>query len=250
MKLFPKELNEKSVADFRYIGRGSTHPHEGWIDGRHYVLKCGSFSALSSDAHVRNELVADGFLRAAGCKVPASREYRADIGHGRIETLRLSEFIEGGRELVPAFDEGNAEQRSFLVDQIVSTYPVIAFIDGIDTYQHSILDNVLVDADYRLWFIDNGASFDFRARGARKNWFWKRTDPNDREHGFFAIRDYAEESWKYILKDVRADELIAAARKYDFLELYRTLPDDYRQPALAEYARNLNDRAQGKIITK
>ena len=213
------------------------------------MLKCGSFSEFSSDAHVHNEFVADGLLRAAGCNVPASREYRADIGNGRVETLRLSEFIGNGRDLKPAFNEGTAAGKRFLIDQIVATYPVVSFIDGTDTYQHHCLDNVLVDGDYRLWFIDNGASFDFRARGARKNWFWSRTDPTDREHGFFAVRDYANESLKRILKNVSDDELIAAARKYDFVELYKTLPADYQQPALEEYAKNLNDWVNGKTIT-
>lgn len=254
--LFPENLDADMVRGFVQLPRGSTCPHHGWIDGRHYVLKCGSYSSTSSDAHVHNEFVADEFLRAAGCLVPESREYRADIGHGKVETIRLSRYLENACHLGAAWAAASDENRRKILDQIVRTFPVKSFIDDMDTYQHAELDNVMVDEDYNLWFIDNGASFDFRAKGARKGWFWERTDIHG-QFGYFSLRDakrsidprmFDQHRLKSLLKDVSDEDLRSAAGKYEFSELVKSLPDDYRQPSLVEYAKNLDEWARPKEV--
>lgn len=246
MNAFPEVLTSKMVAGFEQLPTGSTHPHHGFIDGVHYVLKCGSYSTTSSDDHVHNECVADCLLRAAGCLVPESREYRADIGHGKVETVRLARFLEGGRHLKSAWLSADESIRRLLLDQIVATFPIQSFIGGIDTYQHPELDNVMVDSENRLWFIDNGASFDYRARGPRKYWFWDRADLMGR-HGYYSLRydkrvdvsTYDQSELRALLEGVSDESLRLAARKYDFPALVKTLPEDYQRPVLIDYAKKL-----------
>lgn len=242
---FPKVLTKELVKSFVRLPRGSTKPHEGWIDGRHYVLKCGKYSDYSSDAHVHNEFVADEILRAAGCRVPASREYQSDIGNGCVETIRLSEFIENGRTLQEAMDDANTAQKKHLADQVLSTYPVVALIDGTDTYKHPILDNVLVDKDYNLWFIDNGASFDFRARGKEKGWFWTRSDIHDSAHGLMSVWNDADYPFAKLVSGITQEDIRKAAAKYDFASLVKSLPEDYQRKSLLDYAAALDSWAKG-----
>lgn len=244
---FPGKLDATLVKDFWMLPSGSTHPHAGIIDGQEFVLKCGSYSTTSHDDHVHNEYVGDNFLRAAGCNVPASREYRADIGHGKVETIRLAERLQNVRHLKESWQAANNAQREFLLRQIVDTYPVQSFIAGIDTYQHEALDNVMVDADGKLWFIDNGASFDYRAKGHPKNWFWDRTDLFG-VHGYFSLRTddgtvpstYDQFELRALLRDVSDETLRRAAAKYDFTALVKTLPIDYQRPSLVAYAAALD----------
>ena len=244
---FPTTLDAEMVKGFRQLPTGSTHPHEGFIDGVHFILKCGSYSTTSHDDHVHNEYVGDCFLRAAGCNVPESREYRADIGHGRVETIRLSAWLEGARHLKEAWETADAAMRKRILGGIVDTYPVQSFIAGIDTYQHDILDNVMVDASGGLWFIDNGASFDYRAKGHPKNWFWDRTDLLG-THGYFSLRyddgsvpsTYDQSELRALLSGVSDETLRRAAARYRFVDLLEKLPPDYRRPSLAAYAAALD----------
>ena len=245
--VFPDELTADMVRDFWTLPSGSTHPHAGVIAGREFVLKCGSYSTTSHDDHVHNECVGDRFLAAAGCRVPASREYRADIGHGKVETIRLSERLQDVRHLKESWQSADAARRDLLLRQLVDTYPVQSFIAGIDTYQHEALDNVMVDRDGHLWFIDNGASFDYRAKGHPKGWFWERTDLFG-VHGYFSLRTddgsvpstYDQFELRALLRDVDDETLRRAAAKYEFSELVKTLPEDYRRPSLVAYAAALD----------
>ena len=71
------------------------------------------------------------------------------------------------------WDSADATLRAKIRAQAVAAYPVQPLIAGIDTFTW---DNVKVDAEGNLWFVDNGASFDFRACGKLKGWFWQRHD--------------------------------------------------------------------------
>lgn len=245
--VFPATLDAEMVKGFWMLPSGSTHPHAGIISGQEFVLKCGSYSTTSHDDHVHNEYVGDCFLRAAGCNVPISCEYRADIGHGKVETIRLAERLLNMRHLKESWQAADATRRDFLLQQIIDTYPVQSFIAGIDTYQHEALDNVMVDADGRLWFIDNGASFDYRAKGSPKGWFWDRTDLFG-PHGYYSLRTddgsapctYDQFELRELLSGVSDEILRHAAAKYDFSALVRTLPPDYQQASLINYAAALD----------
>lgn len=189
-------------------------------------------ASLSGDEHVRNEFVADELLRAAGLNVPASRLYDVDFGGGP-RVVRLAEFIDA-KPLLLAYKEGGAELRAKIRAQTISAYPVQVLIAGIDTFTY---DNVLVDAKGSLWFVDNGASFDFRACGKWKGWFWSRNDLADPKTGYFSLlRHPGQCVLQAIVGKVTREELIAAAGRRQFVKLVQGLPDEYRRPEFETYA--------------
>ena len=236
---FPDELTAAMLAGFKTTERGCTHPRVGTIEGRRFIAKCGSWSRHSSDGHVRNECVSDAFLRTAGLNVPPSREYAVDFGDSRgAQAVRLVAFGDDLRPLGQAWKLGDGVLRAKIRRQVVAAYPVQALVAGIDTFT---FDNVRVDPAGDLWFVDNGASFDYRACGKRKDWFWQRADVDDAETGYLSLaRHPHQEDLQAILGRVDGDELRNAAANVRFSELVRQLPADYRRPALMDYARRLD----------
>lgn len=237
MVSFPDVLTAEMLSGFRTTDRGCTHPRVGEIGGVRYIAKCGSWSSYSSDAHVHNELVADQFLREIGLNVPASREYRVDFGDGLgLQTVRLAKFIEA-RPLLEAFHKANPSLRAKIRVQAIAAYPAQAFIAGIDTFTY---DNVLVDANGALWFVDNGASFDYRACGKKKGWYWSRFDPSDARTGYLSLVQHPDQRvLQAILGEGCTANLISMARACGFTEWGSRLPSEYQQPSLIAYAKKL-----------
>lgn len=232
MVTFPETLKADMLSGFVTTERGCTHPKVGEIGGRRYIAKCGDWSAYSSDAHVLNELVADQFLRTAGFNVPASRRYDVDFGEGA-RVVRLAEHI-SAKPLMQVFESADPALRAKIREQAIAAYPIQALIAGIDTFTY---DNVLVDAMGALWFVDNGASFDFRACGKRKGWFWKRQDLADPQTGYFSLMQHPNQDvLQSIVGRVTQGELVAAAKAFKFKELVSTLPDAYRRLEFETYA--------------
>ncbi len=236
--VFPEELTAPMLKDFKTTERGCTHPRVGTIDGYRFIAKCGSWSKYSSDDHVHNECVADAFLRAAALRVPPSREYKIDFGDGcGKQTIRLAAFGDDWRPLMQVWECADDALRLKIRQQVVAAYPIQALVAGIDTFT---FDNVRVDAEGELWFVDNGASFDFRACGKRKGWFWSRQDIHDEETGYLSLAYHPhQECLQEILGHVDADELRHAAAGVRFTDLVRTLPLSHRPPALETYAAKL-----------
>ena len=236
---FPKTLTAEMLANFKTTPRGCTHPRVGEINGQRFIAKCGSWSAYSSDEHVHNEVVADNLLRAAGLNVPASREYRVDFHDGCGEkTVRLAAYGDALRPIMEAWGDGDAPLREKIRAQAIAAYPVQALIAGIDTFTW---DNVKVDPDGNLWFVDNGASFDFRACGKRKGWFWTRNDMDHPLNGYLSLANHPDQlCLRTILGLVNGDELWAAAKECRFLLLVAQLPEAYLKPELVDYARALD----------
>ena len=237
---FPKTLTAEMLANFKTTPRGCTHPRVGEINGQRFIAKCGSWSAYSSDEHVHNELVADNLLRAAGLNVPASREYRVDFHDGCGEkTVRLAAYGDALRPIMEAWGGDDAPLREKIRAQAIAAYPVQALIAGIDTFTW---DNVKVDPDGNLWFVDNGASFDFRACGKRKGWFWTRSDVDHPLNGYLSLAKHPNQlSLRTILGLVNGDELWAAAKACRFTQLVAQLPEAYRKPELVDYAKALEE---------
>ena len=235
---FPKELAAEMLADFKTTPRGCTHPRVGEIDGHRFIAKCGSWSAYSSDEHVHNEFVADNLLRAAGLNVPFSREYSVDFGDGRgRQTVRLAVYDDALKPIMEVWDGANAALRAKIRAQVVAAYPVQALIAGIDTFTW---DNVKVDPEGRIWFVDNGASFDFRACGKRKGWFWQRHDVADPRSGYLSLAKHPDQyDLHRILGTVNDAELWTAAKDCRFTQLVAQLPDAHRRPELMAYAKAL-----------
>lgn len=240
---FPKELTAAMLKDFKTTERGCTHPRVGMIDGHAFIAKCGSWSDHSSDAHVHNEFVADNLLRAAGFNVPFSREYRVDFGDGLgPQTVRLAVYDVALEPIMQAWGRRDAALCAKIRAQALAAYPVQALIAGIDTFTW---DNVKVDADGGLWFVDNGASFDFRACGKKKGWFWDRADVDDPKTGYLSLaRHPHQDDLQEILGTVSDNELWQAAAHIRFKDLVRLLPDSHRKHSLKEYAKALQEKAE------
>ena len=250
--VFPADLTAGMLKGFVTTEHGCTHPRVGRIGGRTYIAKCGSWSDYSSDAHVHNEVVADELLRVSGLNVPPSREYSVDFGDGKgPQTVRLAVYDQTLVPLMEFWHAADAAQRTRIRQQVIGAYPVQALIAGIDTFTW---DNVRVDAKGSLWFVDNGASFDFRACGKRKGWFWTRNDVHDVRTGYLSLAHHHHQlDLKRILGGLSDDELIDALRASDPVAWVARLPEDYRRPELVRYAEALanlevKDPARTEIV--
>lgn len=245
---FPAELTAEMLANFRTTPQGCTHPRVGEIGGRRFIAKCGSWSAYSSDEHVHNEFVADNLLRAAGFNVPSSCEYRVDFGDGRgRQTIRLAVYDDALKPIMEVWGDADSALRAKIRAQAVASYPVQSLIAGIDTFTW---DNVKVDPDGHLWFVDNGASFDFRASGKLKGWFWQRHDVDDPRSGYLSLAKHPDQYFlRRILGTVDDAKLWAAAKDCPFTRLVAQLPDSHRKAELTAYATAL-ETAAGKSETE
>ncbi len=231
---FPQELTAEMLRGFVTTERGCTHPRVGEIDGRRYIAKCGIWSRHSSDEHVLNELAADAFLREAGLYVPASKEYRVDFGAEGEHVVRLAEF-KVTTPLGDAWENGDDSAKAKIREQVLAAYPYISLIAGIDTFTY---DNVRVDQEGRLWFVDNGSSFDFRACGLRKGWFWQRSRVDDPHSGYISLaRNRHQGMLRRLLGGVDGVALWVSAANADLARLASALPRDYARAELIAYIR-------------
>ena len=182
----------------------------------------------------------DNLLRAAGLNVPASREYRVDFHDGCGEKIvRLAAYCDALRPIMEVWGEDDAPLREKIRAQAIAAYPVQALIAGIDTFTW---DNVKVDPDGNLWFVDNGASFDFRACGKRKGWFWTRNDVEHPLNGYLSLAKHPNQyDLRRILGRVDDAKLWAAAKECRFSQLVAQLPEAYRKPELVDYAKALEE---------
>ncbi len=239
---FPKTLTAEMLKSFVTADHGCTHPRVGKIGERRYIAKCGAWSAYSSDEHVKNEVIADRLLREAGLSVPESREYTVDFG-GRIgkRTVRLSEYVEGSEPLGFVWPKADAQQKANIRAQVLAAYPVQALIAGIDTFT---FDNVRITPDGKLWFVDNGCSFDFRACGKPKGWFWTRERVEDPKTGYLSLARHPDQGFlRNLLGGVDALSLWKAAEKTGFTALAKTLPATHATKEFLGYAKALEDFA-------
>ena len=135
------------------------------------------------------------------------------------------------------WESADATLRAKIRAQAVAAYPVQALIAGIDTFTW---DNVKVDPDGNLWFVDNGASFDFRACGKLKGWFWQRHDVADPRSGYLSLAKHPNQyDLRSILGKFDDAELWAAAKNCRFAQLVAQLPDSHRKAELTAYATAL-----------
>lgn len=243
---FPAELTAEVLRGFVTTENGCTHPRVGDIDGRRYIAKCGIWSSYSSDEHVLNELAADEFLREAGLNVPASKEYRVDFGgNDGVHVVRLAEFKADTMPMDMAWEKADEAMKARLREQVLAAYPVQAVIAGIDTFTY---DNVRVDGEGRLWFVDNGASFDFRACGLRKGWFWQRGRVDDPRSGYLSlVRHRDQHRVRRLLGGVDAAELWKTADAAGLRRLIDVLPAGYARPELVAYITALAETAARNV---
>jgi hypothetical protein len=228
MSSFPRDISYNMLCkEFKKTPNGSTCPREGYINGIHYISKCGAFQTLvgakqtSSDQHVHNEFIADGLIRNFGFNVPESKEYKAKENN---RIIRLSKFIEPTRPLVNVWFNGNKEEKMEIQKQVIEVYPLQHVIAGLDTFQN---DNVLVTNDCKLWYVDNGASLGWRAQGGKNLWYWSRTDPKDPKYGFLSLRYHQSQTLlKSILSGVKDEVLWRKMSIFDKEKFLSCLPKE------------------------
>ena len=260
--VFPDSLSEKDLAGFRVTLNGSTEPYVGRIGPTVFIAKRGSHTSAD---HVRNEDLANRVHIAAGLRAPRSRVYEvSDANDTRTaaqkymdeingvsgpfkETVMLSEYIPNAVALDAAWNDAkrrnDTARMNKIRDEVLKAYPLESFLAGIDVFQN---DNALVDADGNLWLVDNGAAFDYRARGGRKGWFNQRTDPSDAKTGHMSLVNHPSQTLlRDILKGVSEKDILSAARKYDFEAIVKSLPAEYQTPGLKQYAAAMNQLAKG-----
>ncbi len=153
---FPKPHELGGLKTVKSLG-GSTGAKLVEFNGKQYVHKEGN-----SPAHVANEHAADQSYQALGIAVPKGKLY--DAGG---KTVKLAQYVEGGKQLGDFLKTAPEAQKqaalsqlrqNFVADALLANYDVI----GMDA------DNVLVDASGKVWRIDNGGSFEYRAQGKKK----------------------------------------------------------------------------------
>ena len=158
---FPKELTSEMLKNFVTTVEGWTRPKVGLINGVKFIAK---FSNRTSREHILNEVAADEFQRKAGLFAPYSRAYEVVID-GEPITVRLSHYIENAMALEDALGLYEAH-RDMILHQVESAYPIETLIANTDAFHN---DNVLVDIYGRVWFVDNGSAFAYRATGGLKS---------------------------------------------------------------------------------
>lgn len=258
---FPETLSESDLDGFHVTLNGSTEPFVGKIGDTVFIAKRGSHT---SDDHVANEHISNELHLKAGLRAPRSKVYTIsgvedtrtqaqkyiDEVNGKpfngTEKVMLAEYIPNAISLDVAWHEAkkarDTRMKKKIRDEVLRAYPFESFIAGIDVFQN---DNALVDGSGNVYFVDNGASFDYRARGGKKGWFNKRIDPEDKEQGFMSLLQHpAQTVLRDILKDVTREELIEAMRAYDFEKLVTELPAEYQTSELKIYAKKLNEMAE------
>lgn len=132
--------------------------------GQRFVRKRGGAAGGEAAEHVRSEAAADEAYRAMGVDVPACRLYERE---GK-PPVKLSRFIDGAQPLGAYLDAASPAERIRVTSEIQKDFDIDALFGNRDVVGAS-RDNILIDKDSRPWRIDNGASFGWRAQGARKN---------------------------------------------------------------------------------
>ena len=290
----PTALTQEQLDGFSYTANGSTYPMVGNVDGRNYIVKRGfEPNRKNHDLtdHIKHEVAADQFIRAAGLNAPVCTTFEleskrakahlakleADEEHTTLkqwkeakkaaeqkELFKIAEYVDGGVSLVRSWHYGTPAEKKELQRQVVESYPIISFLMNTDAFKN---DNVLVDKDNRIWFIDNGASFDYRAQGGKKlldkrgdylashrdpnakPWYFERTNPCDDVTGYFGLaydnrqtllQEILDGDKKAGVPHVTDQQLVDAAKKYDFPKLVESLPSWIKdRGTMRQYAQTL-----------
>lgn len=155
------------------------------------------------------------------------------------QVVRLA-VVEETEPIMAAWEKADEALKVKIRAQVLASYPVQALIAGIDTFTY---DNVRVDKNGRLWFVDNGASFNYRACGKKKGWFWDRVDVNDPKSGYLSLAHHPDQhGLRTLLGEVTDDQLWQEARKWKFSRIVSWLPEKWQREGLVAYAKAM-DRA-------
>lgn len=150
-KDFPTSLDELKIK--KRLGGSTGAELVEDEQGRLFVRKKGA----SAD-HLREEFRAEESYRAAGVNVPDSVLYETDSG-----PVKLSKYLADAKPL----SELKGEARKKAVEKIREDFGTDAVFGNWDVGGLE-LDNIMVDKAGKIWRIDVGGSFRYRAQGALK----------------------------------------------------------------------------------
>lgn len=233
---------------------GSTGATKGVIDiggkKQMFFLKTDN-STLTADA-VRNEFASDEFLRSAGVNAPDGMLYSLGNGHIAKLTTEVPDVIGDLSNGVDSLGL-SPTQKKHLVEKLREAYPLLDVMYHTDAFKN---DNILVDKDANPWFVDNGSSFLYRARGGLKDSTWggpdmtKRANASDPKDGYGTL--YGHHSQKGLRADIGKNmtnaDLLREAAKYDMEQLVQNAIQETPQiakdcPGLLSYAKTLDKMA-------
>lgn len=240
---------------FTPCANGSTGPVEGTItingQPKQFILKlsnkAGTRHAVPPEA-LKNEQAASEMLRKAGLNAPDAVVFEKN---GQV--YRLAEKIEPSTGL----DQTPITQD--IQRQLREAYPLLDLMYSHDVFRN---DNIRVDQNGKVWFVDNGSSFAFKGYGDKKsasnpNWkgfdFEQRNDAagqplqgNDGNGGqkmypahYGALYESQKKIQKY-LGQVTTKDLLKEASRYNMTALVAGLPKESKCQALEDFAASLD----------
>lgn len=240
---------------FTPCANGSTGPVEGTItingQSKQFILKlsnkAGTRHAVPPEA-LKNEQAASEMLRKAGLNAPDAVVFEKN---GQV--YRLAEKIEPSTGL----DQTPITQD--IQRQLREAYPLLDLMYSHDAFRN---DNIRVDQNGKVWFVDNGSSFAFKGYGDKKsasnpNWkgfdFEQRNDAagqplqgNDGNGGqkmypahYGALYESQKKIQKY-LGQMTTKDLLKEASRYNMTALVAGLPKESKCQALEDFAASLD----------
>lgn len=240
---------------FTPCANGSTGPVEGTItingQPKQFILKlsnkAGARHAVPPEA-LKNEQAASEMLRKAGLNAPDAAVFEKN---GQV--YRLAEKIDPSTGL----DQTPITQD--IQRQLREAYPLLDLMYSHDAFRN---DNIRVDQNGKVWFVDNGSSFAFKGYGDKKsasnpNWkgfdFEQRNDAagqplqgSDGNGGqkmypahYGALYESQKKIQKY-LGQVTQKDLLKEASRYNMTALVAGLPKESKCQALEDFAASLD----------
>lgn len=240
---------------FTPCANGSTGPVEGTItingQPKQFILKlsnkAGTRHAVPPEA-LKNEQAASEMLRKAGLNAPDAVVFEKN---GQV--YRLAEKID------PATGLDQTPITQDIQRQLREAYPLLDLMYSHDAFRN---DNIRVDQNGKVWFVDNGSSFAFKGYGDKKsasnpNWkgfdFEQRNDAagqplqgNDGNGGqkmypahYGALYESQKKIQKY-LGQMTTKDLLKEASRYNMAALVAGLPKESKCQALEDFAASLD----------
>lgn len=190
---------------------------------------------------IANEFEANKFMRSAGLLAPES----AMLTHNGNNYL-ITKKIPNTTPLA------NTQMTRAIRNRLRSAYPILDLMYASDAFRS---DNIRVDGNGNVWFVDNGASFNFKGKGDKReksNPNWKGFEFNARDNAdgdpdkdgcdtsYGALYGASKKVRGYLGKMSKI-QMLQEAAKYDFEDLVSRLPNDIRSPGLEKFAKSLNN---------
>jgi len=239
---------------------GSTGPVEGEINingqSKKFILKLSNKPGIKHSVPpeaLKNEQAAGDMFRKAGVNAPDSVLFEKNG-----EVYKLSEFIDGSTPLSQTTITPDIQR------QLKEAYPLLDLMYSTDLMKD---DNVRVDPNGKVWFVDNGSAFAFKGYGDKKSasnpkWkgfdFEQRNDAagpdlpgNDGQGGtknypsrYGALYD-SQQKIQSALGPMTQKEMLKEASRYNMSALVAGLPKESQCQALIDFAASL-DRLSAK----